>query len=52
MQDAWQDHPVVLALGAGLVPGHERPDHRPLRVREPEQVRHRCLQAANRGRGP
>ena len=47
MQDARDDLPVVLPLGSGLVPGHERLDHRPLLVREPKQVRHRHLQAAN-----
>ena len=47
MHDAGDDLPVVLALGSRLVLRHERLDHRPLIVREPEQVRHRCFQAAD-----
>ena len=49
VQDAGDDPPVVLALGSGLIAGHERLDHRPLLIREPEQIRHRRLRAANGG---
>ncbi len=47
MQDAGDDLPVVLTLRSGLILGHERRNHRPLLIREPEQVRHRYLQAKN-----
>jgi hypothetical protein len=43
MQDAGDDAPVILAFRSGLVARHERLDHRPLRVRKPEQVRHHHL---------
>lgn len=51
VQDARDDLPVVLPLWSGLILGHERFDHRPLLIREPEQVRHRHLQAAKRPPG-
>ncbi|MBA9071680.1 hypothetical protein FHR71_005466 [Methylobacterium sp. RAS18] len=51
VQNAGDDLPVVPPLGSGLIPGHERFDHGPLLVREPEQVRHRHLQAAKRPPG-
>src|SRR6476469_8448467 len=43
VQDTGDDLPIVLPLGSGLVLGHERVNHRPLLIREPEQVRHRHL---------
>jgi hypothetical protein len=51
VQDAGDDLPVVLPLWSRLIPGHERFDHRPLLIREPEQVCHRHLQAAKRPPG-